>query len=117
MITLPTDIKGFETLVLRLIAKLEAVKGNLSIAESKLSIVESENTSLKAQVADLTSRLGLNSTNSHKPPTSDGLSKPPTMPRGKGGKVGGQKGHKGHHLKLVQDSASIDAILPYYPTA
>jgi transposase len=90
MITLPTDIKGLETLVLGLIAELEAA--------------------LKA-------RLGMNSTNSHKPPTSDGLSKPPTMPRGKGGKVGGQKGHKGHHLKMVQDPASIDAILPYYPTA
>jgi hypothetical protein len=56
MITLPTDIKGFETLVLRLIAELEAVKGKLSIAESKLSIVESENTSLKAEVAALKAR-------------------------------------------------------------
>jgi hypothetical protein len=102
---------------LGLIAELEAAKGKLSIAESKLSIVESENTSLKAEVADLKAQLGMNSTNSHKPPTSDGLSKPPTMPRVKGGKVGGQKGHKEHHLKMVQDPASIDAILPYYPTA
>lgn len=101
MTNLPTDIIGLQNLVMSLIAELQTVK-------EELSFVKSEN-------ADLKSQLGLNSTNSHKPPTSDGLIKPPLMPRPKGGKVGGQPGHKGRHLKMVSDANQIDKVIPYLP--
>jgi Family of unknown function (DUF6444) len=53
---------------------------------------------LKARIAELERRPGLNSSNSCKPPSSDGLKKPPrvTSLREPSNKPsGGQKGHKG----------------------
>lgn len=58
---------------------------------------------LLARIEELERRLGLNSKNSSKPPSSDGLKKPvPQSLREKSGKPsGGQKGHKGGTLKQV----------------
>src|SRR6202140_3305637 len=72
---------------------------------------------LKAQVAELERRLGLNSSNSGKPPSSDGLKKPPRVsslrePSGK--KTGGQKGHPGETLCQVEKP---DATINHYPAA
>ncbi len=41
-----------------------------------VAALEAENAALKAQLAELERRLGLNSSNSGKPPSSDGLTKP-----------------------------------------
>jgi transposase len=70
---------------------------------------------LRACIADLERRLGLNSGNSGKPPSSDGLKKPPrTMsvrePSGK--KPGGQPGHPGETLRQV---AEPTVIINHYP--
>src|SRR5208282_5091602 len=72
---------------------------------------------LQARIADLERRLGLNSSNSGKPPSSDGLKKPARVsslrePSGK--KTGGQKGHPGETLRR---SETPDAIIPHYPPA
>jgi transposase len=58
---------------------------------------------LLARMEELERRLGLNSTNSSKPPSTDGLKKPvPQNLREKSGKPsGGQIGHKGNTLKQV----------------
>ena len=59
---------------------------------------------LKARIAELERRLGLNSTNSSKPPAAEGLAKPPRTQstRSKSNKQsGGQTGHKGHTLEQV----------------
>ncbi|OGV35495.1 MAG: hypothetical protein A3E88_05165 [Legionellales bacterium RIFCSPHIGHO2_12_FULL_35_11] len=58
-----------------------------------------------AKIADLEKRLNKNSSNSSKPPSSDGLGKPPrtTSLRENGKhKSGGQKGHKGETLKQIE---------------
>ena len=70
---------------------------------------------LKARIAELERRLGLNSSNSGKPPSSDGLKKPPrvTSLREPSDKPsGGQKGHKGETLRQV---AEPDRIIDHYP--
>ena len=65
---------------------------------------------LTARVAELERQLNLDSSNSGKPPSSDGLKKKPrtTSLRGKGkNKSGGQKGHKGQTLEQVADPDHI----------
>lgn len=75
-----------------------------------------ENALLKARLAELERRLGLNSSNSGKPPTSDGLRKPArvTSLREKSGKKpGGQKGHAGETLR---QSGAPDATIDHFPS-
>ena len=70
---------------------------------------------LKAQIAELERRLGLNSSNSGKPPSSDGLKKPARVKslRERSGKApGGQKGHKGETLRQVTDP---NEVVDHYP--
>jgi transposase len=72
---------------------------------------------LMARIVELECRLNLNSSNSGKPPSSDGLGKKPTNPRSKPspkslrekGKnpSGGQNGHQGKTLQQVANPDSI----------
>ncbi|MDQ2989993.1 MAG: IS66 family transposase [Pseudomonadota bacterium] len=71
-------------------------------------------TTLSAQVTELQGRLALNSSNSSRPPSSDGLAKPaPKSLRVAGQKPnGGQKGHSGHTLKSVTQPEHIQTHKP-----
>jgi transposase len=69
---------------------------------------------LKAENAELRRRLGLDSTNSSKPPSSDGYKKKtiaPAIPKDKHRK-GGQKGHKGKTLERVETPDHVVLHLP-----
>ena len=73
-------------------------------------------TELRSRIAELERRLGLNSSNSGKPPCSDGLNKPARVsslrePSGK--KTGGQKGHPGETLRRTE---TPDTTIEHYPT-
>src|SRR6202165_2885037 len=72
---------------------------------------------LKAQIAELERWLGLNSSTSGKPPSSDGLKKPArvkSLRERSGKKPGGQKGHKGETLRQVTDP---EHVVDHYPPA
>jgi transposase len=72
-------------------------------------------TGLQSKIAELERRLGLNSSNSGKPPSSDGLKKPPRTRslRERSGKPrGGQKGHPGDTLCQVK---TPDTVIDHYP--
>ena len=76
-----------------------------------------ENAALKARIAELERRLGLNSSNSGKPPSSDGLKKPArvrSLREKSKRKPGGQKGHVGETLR---QSAAPDNIENHFPPA
>jgi transposase len=69
---------------------------------------------LEGEVAELRARLGKNSRNSSRPPSSDGLAKPPTksLRRPSGRKPGGQQGHPGHRL---EQAAEPDEVITHVP--
>lgn len=69
---------------------------------------------LTVKVAELQGRLGMNSTNSSKPPSSDGYTKPaPKSRRGRSGKKPGkQPGAPGKNLPVVPDP---DTVLHHAP--
>jgi transposase len=92
------------------------------VAEHEKQIVESERQIADAekQIADLERQLAgrkKNSTNSSKPPSSDGLAGE-QRPRGRKHKSkrkpGGQPGHAGHHRPLVPSAevSAIEVLLP-----
>jgi len=93
--------------------------------QAEIALLRSENEALRGRLAELEPRFGLNSSNSGKPPSSDGLKKPPRVsslrePSGK--KTGGQNGHPGETLRRTEtferackpvggDHAAADAAL------
>jgi transposase len=64
---------------------------------------------LVAKVQELEARLNKDSHNSSKPPTSDGLRKPPkhSLRHKSGKKSGGQEGHKGRRLEPVAEPKRV----------
>ena len=73
-----------------------------------------QNRLLEEKVKHLEERLGLNSTNSSKPPSTD----PPGTPRKKksptGRPRGGQKGHPGSRRELLPEE-KVDRVIDHYP--
>ena len=91
-------------------------------AEERIQQLETENAQLREQVMgllqriqQLEQRLASDSHNSSKPPSSDGLTRSPkrrSLRQKSGKKSGGQRGHKGHSLQLVEQP---DQLVTYAP--
>ena len=97
--------------------KDENLRLGAETAQAKAEIIQAkgENTRLQAENAELHRRLELDSTNSHKPPSSDGLKKKPikpALPKKEGLRNGGQEGHEGKTLRRVENPDRIEIHLP-----
>jgi len=94
----PDEVAG---LVIELVGQLEA------LAE-RITALEAENAALRA-------RLGTNSRNSGKPPSSDGPGvkpHPQSLRTPTERKTGGQRGHVGHTLRLVDKADEVQVHAP-----
>lgn len=92
---MPATIEELIALVLALQERVVRAEARADAAEARCAVLEAENARLRERVRELEARLGRDSSNSHKPPSSDSPYK--AKPPGKKGKrkVGGQPGHKG----------------------
>ncbi len=94
---------------------IDALQAHIVHLAAQNARLVAERQALLARVAELERRLGLNSSNGGKPPSSDGLKKPPRIsslrePSGK--QTGGQNGHPGETLRRV---AKPDATIIHRP--
>ena len=91
---------GEETVV-RVLVELSARVDQLT---ADFALLKAENIALRERVHTLEGQLAKDSRNSNKPPSSDGLSKPaPKSLRPPSQRpTGGQPGHPGHTLRMVE---------------
>ncbi len=107
--------EGVVGLVERLVAgfgeQLERVVGQVAVLEVENAALRSENQALRG-------RLAKDSHNSSKPPSSDGPGAPKRVPKSlrgvSGRRPGGQPGHVGHSLALVEPP---DEVVVHQPAA
>ena len=95
-----------------------AVGGEAVIAalQAENALLRSEMALLMARISELERRLELNSSNSGKPPSSDGLKKPvrvSSLRQPSDKKSGGQNGHPGETLRRTE---TPDVIIEHYPS-
>ncbi|HUE21623.1 MAG TPA: IS66 family transposase [Bryobacteraceae bacterium] len=100
--------------------KVAESEEQLAEREKQIADAEKQIADAEKQIADLERQLAgrkKNSTNSSKPPSSDGLAgeqRPRRRKRQSKRKPGGQPGHRGHHRRLVPatELSAIEVLLP-----
>jgi transposase len=93
-------------------AQISALQEENALLKKSMAALEQMVATLRQEVADLRRQLGKDSTNSSKPPSSDGFKKKPRIlssPRDTSEKKsGGQAGHKGDTLKRIETPDKIE---------
>ncbi len=94
---------------------VDELGGHVAALCGRVVVLEAESAALQTENAALRARLGTDSHNSSKPPSSDG---PGSRPQPKsqrvvsGRKAGGQPGHAGQTLRLVEDPDEVAVHRP-----
>src|SRR3990172_7989755 len=97
-------------LVRQLIDRVTFLEARVKELEAENIVLRTENVGLRTENQALRARLGTNSRNSSKPPSSDepGVRPHPKSQRkASGRKPGGQSGHTGHTLRLVDEPGEV----------
>ena len=95
---IPSEVRALRELVLTQARQIQELR-------ERLELLEREN-------AELRSRLGQTSRNSHCPPSSDGYRKKTALPKPQGKPHGGQPGHSG---KTLERSLAVDEVVEELP--
>jgi transposase len=102
------DIDRLLHAVESLTAEINSLRGELQAERDRNARQQEVIASLTAKVAELSAKLGLDSSNSSKPPSQDPPGARQRSLRGKSGrKPGGQEGHSGAALRQVTDPDEI----------
>ena len=106
------------------VSEVEQLRTALAARDADLAVERARRAELEEQVAKLTEAvralremLDRNSSNSNKPPSSDPPGTGARLPKrkkSKGGRRGGQKGHRGTHRLLVSPE-QVDTFFDLYP--
>ena len=95
-------------------SQVAALTAEIAALRAQLLERDRQITLLSERIRELERRLGGNSRNSGRPPSSDGLAKP----RAKGGRKSGSRrpgGHPGHQGSTLKRSATPDHVVNHFP--
>ncbi len=109
-VQLKKDIQSLDKSLQQIKIQFNDIKNSNADLKNSNADLKKENYILKEKIKELEYSKNLNSSNSSKPPSSDGLKKPKrtTSLRKKSNlKSGGQVGHKGHTLSQIENPDEI----------